>query len=195
MKKIDFFDSFNSQEPARGDLLISEPFLPDPNFERSVVMLCEHDENGSFGFVLNHLSTLKLEEVIEDSGEFNGDLFVGGPVQQDTLHIIHRCPDLIDGGQKINEGIYWGGDFEKLIYLLNTKQVSENDVRFFIGYSGWSEGQLLEEMGAKSWIVYKDPTSEEIFDQDANDLWRNILKDMGGKFKMFANYPTDPRLN
>ena len=192
---MEHFDKFSTPEPVRGDLLISEPFLPDSNFERSVILLCEHDENGSFGFVLNHFSTLKLEEVIEESGGLSDVLFVGGPVQQETIHIIHRCDDKVDGSQKIGEGIYWGGDFEELLFQLNTKQINQNDVRFFLGYSGWSKGQLMNEIEAKSWIVYKEPTSDQIFDLDANNLWRTILNEMGGKFKIFANYPSDPRMN
>jgi len=190
-----YFDNFSAHEPSKGDLLISEPFLPDSNFERSVILLCEHDENGSFGFVLNDLSALKLEEVIEDGAGLIDELFVGGPVQQDTLHIIHRCGDKIQGSQKVNDNIFWGGDFEELIFQLNTKQINQSDVRFFLGYSGWSSGQLMDEINAKSWIVYKQPTSHQIFDLDASSLWRIILKEMGGKFKMFASYPSDPRMN
>jgi len=193
---MEHFDKFTSLEPERGDLLISEPFLPDSNFERSVILLCEHDENGSFGFVLNHLSTLKLEEVVEEcNDDLSNVLYVGGPVQQETLHIIHRCQDKIDGSQKVGEGIYWGGDFEELLLQVSTKQVNANDVRFFLGYSGWSPGQLMDEIEAKSWIVYKEPSPEQIFDLEANNLWRIILNEMGGKFKMFANYPSDPRMN
>ena len=190
---MEYFDSFKAEFPEKGDLLISEPFLPDPNFERSVILMCEHDGNGSFGFVLNHLSTLKFEEVISEAGEFTDDLFVGGPVQQDTVHMIHRCPELIENSQSVSEGIWWGGDFEKTLFLLNTKQISKSDIKFFIGYSGWSEDQLKEEIEAKSWIVYNGPTPEQVFDFDPNVLWRRILNDKGGKFRIFLNYPEDPR--
>ena len=191
----EYFDYFKAEFPEKGDLIISEPFLPDPNFERSVILICEHDTNGSFGFVLNQMSTLKFDEVIEDTGGFSDDLFVGGPVQQDTIHMIHRCPDLIEESQPVSDNIWWGGDFEKTLFLLNTQQINKSDVKFFIGYSGWSEGQLHEEIEAKSWIVYRNPTAEQVFDLDANVLWRSVLTDKGGKFKMFSNYPTDPRMN
>lgn len=192
---MDNFDSFVPEKPEKGDLLISEPFLPDPNFERSVILLCEHDENGTFGFVLNQLSTLKFDEVIEESGGFADELFVGGPVQQDTIHLIHRCPELIENSKNVNDEIYWGGDFDKIIFLLNTNQISKSDVKFFIGYSGWSPGQLMSEIEAKSWIVHKNPTAQQVFDSDANVLWRKVLNEMGGKFKTFSNYPSDPRMN
>ena len=192
---MEHFDSFTPVYPEKGDLLISEPFLPDPNFERSVILMCEHDDNGSFGFVLNQKSTLKFEEVIEESGGYEDDLYIGGPVQQDTIHMIHRCPELAESSKEVVEGIYWGGDFEKILFLLNTNQITKSDVKFFIGYSGWSEGQLSDEIDAKSWIVYKNPTCEQVFDLDPNLVWKSVLNDMGGRFRMFANYPSDPRLN
>ncbi|MFY0654732.1 MAG: YqgE/AlgH family protein [Cyclobacteriaceae bacterium] len=192
---MDYFNAKTRYEPKRGDLLISEPFLPDPNFERTVILLCEHDENGSFGFVLNKQSTVDFGEVIEDASDFNEKLFIGGPVQQDTLHFIHRAENVMGSGKEIVDGIFWGGDFEKLMELIQYKQINVNDFRFFLGYSGWSEGQLNEELKAKSWIVYPQPTPDKIFDLSPEALWKEALKELGGKFKMFSNYPVDPRMN
>ena len=192
---MDYFSAKTDFKPERGDLLISEPFLPDPNFERTVILLCEHDEQGSFGFVLNKLSEVEFQEVIEGGSGFDEKLFIGGPVQQDTLHFVHRAKDELGSGKEIVNGVFWGGDFEKLMLLINTKQLSVEDYKFFLGYSGWSEGQLDEEMKAKSWIVYKQPSASKIFDLDPDVLWKEALKELGGKFKMFSNYPLDPRLN
>lgn len=192
---IDFFSSDEFIEPERGDLLISEPYLPDPNFERTVVLICEHDKNGTVGFVLNKAATVQLGDVIDELRNANADLYVGGPVQQDTLHFLHRNQDLQDRANLISENIYWGGDFEKLSTLADTGQLTKKDLRFFIGYSGWSEGQLLDELKEKSWIVYKNPSSSLIFDTPASDLWKHVLSEMGGKFKLISNYPVDPRLN
>jgi len=192
---MDYFYTNKNFNPERGDLLISEPFLPDPNFERTVILLCEHDENGTFGFVINKLTDYVFEEVIEVNENFEEKIFLGGPVQQDTLHFIHRSPELFDSGKEIIDGIYWGGEFDKLLSLINTKQIKKNDFRFFLGYSGWSEGQLEEELKAKSWIVCKNTSSEKIFDLSPDELWKQALAEMGGKFKMFANYPVNPNLN
>ena len=108
---LDF--SYNNKEikVERGDLLISEPFLPDPNFSRTVVLMCEHGEAGSFGFVLNKPSLIKGSDVLEDAESFDATLYVGGPVQQDTLHFIHRRSDLIEGGEEIVKDLQWGGQF------------------------------------------------------------------------------------
>ncbi|WP_026997806.1 YqgE/AlgH family protein [Flectobacillus major] len=178
-----------------GNLLISEPFLGDPNFERSVVLICEHDNlHGSFGLVLNQESNLLLADVLDDNIYPDIPLYVGGPVQQNTLHYVHRRPDLIDGGQELVKGLIWGGNFKQVKVLLNNGVLSPNDIRCFIGYSGWSGGQLDGELKQDSWIV-SPATSELIFDTPIQDFWRNILKKMGGDFKVMANYPTDPRLN
>jgi putative transcriptional regulator len=178
---------------GRGKLLIAEPFLGDPNFERSVVLLCEHNEQGSFGLVLNQTSNLHLDDVMENMyGEF--PLYIGGPVEQNTLHFIHRLGNQIDKSVDIGNGIYWSGDFEEVKTLINIGKISENDIRLFIGYSGWSAGQLADEMNRNSWIV-SETDAHFIFDTPANQFWRAILKSMGGEYKVLSNYPTDPRLN
>lgn len=192
---IDFFSSDEFIEPKRGDLLISEPYLPDPNFERTVVLICEHDENGTVGFVLNKPATIGLGEAVEDLSHVDADLFVGGPVQQDTLHFLHRSEFLKNKANLVSDQIYWGGDFEKLSSLSNTGQIDSKDIRFFIGYSGWSEGQLNSELKEKSWIVFQNASSPLIFDTPSENLWKHVLQQMGGKFKLISNYPADPRLN
>ena len=181
--------------PKKGDLLISEPFLPDPNFERTVILLCEHNDEGSFGFVLNKLSMLKFSDVIQEVGEFQKPLYVGGPVQQDTLHFVHRVGNTLEGSVPVNDELYWGGNFEQVKVMINSDSIKEYDYKFFIGYSGWGEGQLMDEINAKSWIVCPSANANQVFDTDPSNLWREILKSMGGKYKVFSNYPTDPRLN
>lgn len=174
--------------------MVSEPYLPDPNFERTLVLLCEHNEEGSFGFVLNKLSTTTVNDVIEEARNVDGVLYIGGPVQQDTLHFVHRYGALEDSVE-IHDGIYWGGNFERLIFLMETKQVNANDVKFFLGYSGWSPGQLDEELKADSWIVSDQVTEELIFGTNPEVMWQKALKNMGGRFSVYSNYPVDPRLN
>ena len=190
-----YFHQSVSITPRRGDLLISEPFLPDPNFERTVVLICENNEDGSIGFILNNPSLVSLGDVFEEFTDFEKKLMVGGPVQQDSMHFLHRSLDTVDGGTEIGQGIYWGGNFEQLKILMHQDSVNPDDVLYFLGYSGWAPGQLDEELKENSWIVSPDATANQVFDLDPELLWREVLKDMGGKFRMFSNYPTDPRLN
>lgn len=181
-------------EISKGKLLIAEPFLGDPNFERAVVLLCEHNEQGSFGLVLNQLSNLGLSDALE--GVYNADmqLFVGGPVEYNTLHFIHRLGDLIPESVSLGHGIYWSGDFETVKSLINIGQIEEQNIRFFLGYSGWGAGQLQSELQKNSWIV-RDANAELIFDSSVEQFWRKVLREMGGEYKVISNYPIDPRLN
>lgn len=191
---MEFFKYRNKIKPEKGRLLISEPFLPDPNFERTVVLLCEHNDEGSFGFVLNKPSILKVSEVMEDLTDLENLVYVGGPVQQDTLHFIHRNATL-ENAVEIVERIYWGGAFENLMLLLETHQVNSKDIRFFLGYSGWGPGQLDAELDQDSWIVCDYVTDQLLFDTGPDVMWRKALENMGGRFSMYSNYPVDPRLN
>lgn len=192
---MDFTFYDKNAVPEKGDLLISEPFLPDPNFQRTVVLLCEHGEDGSFGFVLNKPSLLKGSDVLDEAAFFEDVLYLGGPVQQNTLHFIHRQIPGLDGGATIGDGLQWGGDFEQLLLMMEAGKLNSGDLKFFLGYSGWSEGQLEEELEQNTWIIYKSATAEDIFDTQPDVLWRECLKKMGGKYKILSNYPTDPRLN
>ncbi len=185
--------NFNASSIANGRLLIAEPFMGDTNFERSVVLICEHTAQGTFGLVLNQTTDLHLSDVIEDITP-DLPLFMGGPVQQNTLHFIHRRPDLIDDSIKIMDGLYWSGDFEEIKRAVNLGTLTERDARFFIGYSGWSEGQLADELVQKAWIV-SHVNADFLFDTPTKEFWRGVLKRMGGEYKSIAHYPVDPRLN
>jgi putative transcriptional regulator len=191
---MDFFKYRNRIPPEKGRLLISEPFLPDPNFVRSVVLLCEHNAEGSFGFILNRLAEVKASEILEELSRFEHPVFIGGPVQQDTLHFIHRHPE-ITGGEVVADGIYWGGSFEQVTFLADTGQLKPDDIRFFLGYSGWGPGQLEEELEQDTWIVCDYVTEDLLFATQPEEMWRKALKNMGGKYSVFANYPVDPSLN
>lgn len=175
-------------------MLISEPFLPDPNFERTVVLLCEHNEEGSFGFVINKPSILKIAEVMEEASHLDDIVFVGGPVQQDTLHFLHRNTS-ITNAVKIQDDIYWGGDFQSLMTQLNTSVIKSADIRFYLGYSGWGQGQLESELQEDSWIVCDFVDDALLFDTDPTVIWKKALDNMGGRFSVYSNYPVDPRLN
>jgi putative transcriptional regulator len=179
---------------SKGNLLISDPFLKDPNFLRSVIFLCEHQEEGTVGFIINKLHDEPLENYIEASANLSFPLYYGGPVATNTLHFIHRCPNLISEGLEITDGIFWGGDFENILTLLNANALKTNEIKFFIGYSGWSEGQLEAEIETKSWIT-RQATNELIFDTTAEQIWKNALKEMDGEYKQMIHYPLDPQLN
>lgn len=181
-------------EPAPGVLLIADPFLKDPNFLRTVVFLCEHKDEGSFGFVLNRQYENTLDELIPDLEGHKIPVYYGGPVQLDSLHFLHQYPDLIPGGQEVIKGVYWGGDFEALVNLIKSNEFDKNKIRFYIGYSGWSEGQLDGEMKEKTWLTVK-ASRKLVFHKDYQEIWKDSLKHLGGDYEIMVNFPIDPQLN
>ncbi|MBC7381734.1 MAG: YqgE/AlgH family protein [Bacteroidia bacterium] len=176
--------------PQRGQLLISEPFLADPNFRRSVILLCEHEEEGSVGFILNRLLTLTTDEVIPGLLTINFPVFYGGPVEQNTLHFIHKANDLIEEAMPVSNGIFWGGNIEAINELLLQDKVKPEDFKFFIGYSGWGEGQLNIEIAQKSWWA-TPAESEIVFTDDLEEMWSRVVKNLGSDFAYLANSPKD----
>jgi putative transcriptional regulator len=179
---------------SAGEILIADPFLRDPNFMRTVVFICEHQDSGSFGFVLNKKYDQDLGDLISDLEGNTFPVYYGGPVQLDTVHFLHQRPELIPGGLEVTDGIYWGGDFSDVAELIKTNSLREIDIRFFIGYSGWSEGQLDEEMKTKSWITGKG-TRPLIFTKNIDNTWKEALRQLGGEYEQMVNYPIDPQLN
>ena len=182
-----------------GSLLISQPFLGDPNFERTVVLLCRYAaDEGTFGLVLNREANLRLGDVLALPG---GDaspaaampLGLGGPVQPDTLHYLHRRADL-PHAVALGQDVYWGGDFGVLLDLVLQGEVGPDEVRLYVGYSGWSTGQLAAEVKENVWIVHPNAAGK-VFTLNNDAFWRDILREKGGRFRMLSNYPTDPRLN
>jgi len=185
-----------NQVPQAGNLLLSEPFLQDDNFSRSVILLCEHGEaTGSVGFVLSKPAILNLGDLISELDFLDVDVFVGGPVEQNTLHFIYFGVQQLEESKSLGNGIWWGGDFPTLVQLLNSGKLLLDKVRFFIGYSGWSPGQLASELLEPSWIVSSDSLSQELLKNSPDQLWRTLMKSMGGEFEIQSNYPIDPRLN
>lgn len=180
--------------PAQGTLLIADPFLKDPNFSRTVVILCEYKEEGTIGFVVNRLAGQTLDELIPELTFEKIPVHYGGPVQLDTIHFLHQSPELIEDGVEIIKGIYWGGNFEKAIQLINEGKLAHDQIRFFIGYSGWSKQQLEAELNEKSWILSRASTGL-IFKLDEDFIWKESLRKLGDNFAIMANFPLDPSLN
>ena len=179
----------------QGNLLVADPFLKDPNFLRSVVYMCAHNEEGSFGFVLNQLLDITLDELMEDLTGCQIPLFQGGPVQPETLHYVHRCPEKIPDSTLISNGIYHGGDFEVIKSLLSENQINQKDIRFFLGYSGWTSGQLTNEIeDHKSWLI-SPGTQQLVFHKDPKQIWAGAIRQLGSEYEPVVHYPIDPQLN
>ncbi len=171
-----------------GDVLLSEPFMLDSNFKRSAVLLVDHHPEGSMGFILNKKLDMRVDELVADFPEFDAPVYFGGPVQTDTIHYVHNIGDLLEESHPISDGIWWGGDFEKLKFLITSELVLPENIRFFVGYSGWSDGQLEEEMNLKSWVVAgMDPNY--LFKSKPNKLWEQIMSNKGDTYTVIATLP------
>ncbi|MBT8280500.1 MAG: YqgE/AlgH family protein [Muriicola sp.] len=184
-----------SLKPKKGKLLIAEPSLTgDVSFNRSVVLIAEHNEEGSVGFILNKPLDYDISELINEI-MVPFPVFNGGPVEQDNLYFIHKVPHLINDSVEISDGIYWGGDFDTTISLINTGEITPKDIRFFLGYSGWSSLQLDQELVSKSWIVVRNHYESEIIEKSAISFWKEKMMELGGDYLLWSNAPENPSLN
>lgn len=184
----------NKLSVKKNRLLFAEPFMDDPYFKRSVVLLTEHNPKGAFGFILNKPLEVKLNEVLKDFPKFNAPVFMGGPVQTDTLFFIHTQGDIIPESIKISNQLWWSGNFEKLRELIIDQQIFPNEIKFFIGYSGWDYEQLNKEVKDESWLISKNNINS-IEKLNDDDLWHKSLNKMGGKHAVLSNFPENPSLN
>jgi len=184
----------NNIKPAKGRILISEPFLLDYFFKRSVVLLAEHNEEGSFGVIINKPVQAKFNEIVKDFPDLDTQLYLGGPVQSDSLFFIHTMGEVIPESMEIIEGLYWGGDIEAVREMITLNKLDENNIRFYIGYSGWAPQQLNDELKRNSWVVSNIDT-EQLLNTMPNALWKRSLMRLGGDYAYWPNFPDDPASN
>lgn len=186
----------NNLLPAQGSILISEPFLQDAYFQRSVVLLVEHNTQGSMGFVLNKKTDLIVNTFFPELEEYPEiPIYLGGPVSANRLFFIHSLGDLIvPDSVKIKDRLYFDGDFEALKRYIQNGHSIEEKVKFFLGYSGWTEGQLGNEINKNSWVV-SHAAKENVLLADGESFWKNSLEQLGSNYEAWTKYPKDPYLN
>jgi putative transcriptional regulator len=180
--------------PEKGKILISEPFLPDTFFNRSIIYLTDHTPKGSVGFILNKKINLKISSAVTGFEGWDEDLNMGGPVAPDTLHYLHKLGDLIPDSVQIEDNIYWGGDIDSIRKLIKKGKIINSQIRFFLGYSGWSAGQLERELKENSWVIAKVKT-DIIMNNRGDDTWKRVLRSMKNKYRMWADFPDSPEMN
>lgn len=178
----------------QGNILIAQPFLQDGYFKRSVIYLCEHNENGSLGFVLNRPQGLLLRDVFPHIKNGNYPVFEGGPVSTNQLYYIHTLGEKLSDSLLIRNGVYWGGNFFELAHLIEHGKIQAKQIRFFVGYSGWEGQQLEEELSGNTWFLNKTNYDELIQTRPA-DMWGQELNKLNPGFKAFSDFAHDPSLN
>ncbi len=181
-------------KPKKGRILISEPFLGDQYFKRSVVFLTEHNKEGSVGFVLNKPVNVEMKEVVKDFPDVNSPVSMGGPVGTDSVHYIHTLGEMIPESVPVYKDIYWGGDFTTVKDLLASGLISNDKIRFFVGYSGWAPKQLANEISVNSWVI-ADMDTDRIMGIRSESIWQEALSKLGSKYKLWTSFPENPDMN
>jgi len=182
-------------KPEKGNLLIAEPsIIGDLSFNRAVILLADHNALGSVGFILNKPLEYNLKDLV-DGTESDFTIYNGGPVEQDNLYFIHKSPELIPNSIEISNGIFWGGDFNVVLNLINNNKISQNDIRFFLGYSGWDEQQLDNELQSNAWLVSENVYSNNIISKSCTSFWREKMIELGGDYSIWSNAPENPSYN
>lgn len=186
--------ALNEIKPNKGRILVSEPSIAESFFSRAVVIIAEHNREGTVGFILNKAVDLKVSEAVNDLEDIDLPLYLGGPVSRDNLFYLHTLGDKIEGSREIMKGLYWGGDFATIKDLILEGKIDQNQIKFFIGYAGWEPGQLEKEIEENSWVVA--PTvKEEAMDANIDDLWKKVLRGMGKELALLSFFPENPNLN
>jgi putative transcriptional regulator len=180
---------------TKGTVLLAQPFMEDSNFGRAAVLITDHHETeGTVGFILNKRLNTKINTLIDDFPEIDAEVYVGGPVAHDTLHYIHDRGDILDNSIPVIDGVYWGGDYEKLKFLIESKLIESHNVKFFLGYSGWSAGQLDDELEYGSWMITQ-MDANYAFKKRSGELWKMITRNKGGHYTVIAEMPKSNLLN
>lgn len=184
-----------TEKLKKGHLLIAEPsIIGDVSFNRSVILLADHNIDGSVGFIINKPLKYTINDLVPDV-EATFKIYNGGPVEQDNLYFIHNIPELITNSIEISSGIFWGGDFELTKTLINNGRIKKDNIRFFLGYTGWDAHQLETEMQSHSWIISENLYENKIIGKSTTDFWKEKILELGGDYAIWSNAPENPLLN
>ena len=181
--------------PKKGNLLIAEPtIIGDISFNRSIILLADHSAEGSIGFILNKPLDYTIKDLVpEVQADFK--IYNGGPVEQDNLYFIHKIPHLIPNSIEISLGIYWGGDFNNVAELIAKEIINENDIKFFLGYSGWDANQLENELKSNSWLITENIYKNSIIEKNYETFWKEKMLEFGDEYSIWSNAPENPNYN
>ena len=194
---MEFPEDFKNKQYGKGSLLIANPVLPDPNFSRTVILLCNHNDQGSFGLVINRSTQLKAPDLFSDIDilrSYNAKIYMGGPVSQSMVFYLYRSSRNVIDLDEICSGVYLGSNLETLESLYLDIKNPEENIRFYLGYSGWSGGQLDGEMEQNSWLIQN--ANEQLVFLDSEELiWLKAVNSLGEKYQYLTKAPVNPQWN
>ena len=184
----------NTLNIATGNVLISEPFMNDFHFRRSVILIIDNNEEGSLGVIFNKRLTIPFNEIVQGFPEFNADVYLGGPVETDRIFFIHTVGEMIPDSHLISNGLYWSGNINVLKAMIKMDLIKPHEVRFYVGYAGWDSGQLRNELKANTWLVGKF-SSKQLLTTIPGKMWKNFVKQMGKRYMLWDKFPVNPSEN
>ena len=184
----------NTLNIATGNVLISEPFMNDFHFRRSVILIIDNNEEGSLGVIFNKRLTIPFNEIVQGFPEFKADVYLGGPVETDRIFFIHTIGEMIPDSYKISDGLYWSGNVNALKAMIKMDLIKPHEVRFYVGYAGWDSGQLRNELKANTWLVGKF-SSKQLLTTIPGKMWKNFVKQMGKRYMLWDKFPVNPSEN
>ena len=184
----------NTLNPVIGDVLISEPFMNDFYFRRSVILLIDHNEEGSLGVIFNKRLTILFNEIVQGFPEFNADVYLGGPVETDRIFFIHTVGEMIPDSHLISNGLYWSGNISVLKSMIKMDLIKPHEVRFYVGYAGWDGGQLRNELKANTWVVGRF-TAKQLLRTMPGKMWSDFVKQIGKRYALWDKFPVNPSEN
>ena len=184
----------NTLKVSIGDVLISEPFLNDFYFRRSAILIVDHNEEGSFGVIINKRLNIPFNDIIMGFPKFDADVYLGGPVDTDRVFFIHTIGEMIPDSHKIMSGLSWSGNINALKAMIKNDLIKSHEVRFYVGYAGWEGGQIRKELQANTWVVGKFGT-KELLHTSPNKMWSDFVNRLGNKYILWNKFPLNPSDN
>lgn len=195
---IDIFNLLDSQpQPSRGNVLLAKPTVDDACFKRSVILLVDHDRNGSMGVIVNRLTDFTLADVLDGPEYFEEiPLYMGGPVGLNQMFFLHTLgPEIIPNCLQVAKGLYFGGDYEAVKRYVACGEPIEGKMKFIVGYSGWESGQLADEIARHDWVIQKRIDCQLLMNEQEEEMWKAAVESFGEKYRVWNLWPTEPSQN
>jgi putative transcriptional regulator len=185
------------EEITTGTFLVASPLLQDPNFVRTVVLMCEHSDEGSWGLVVNRRTDLTYGELLDDlpfPAASEGAVFWGGPCEPSRMQVLHRLRRELPHEMEICREIRLGIDADTFRDVVAHSLLPGEALHAYVGHAGWGAGQLAAELELGSWITCS-AEPDIVFDTPPDEIWDSVLKSLGSPYSRLTSMPVDPRVN
>ena len=181
----------NQKKIKKGTFLVSQPMISDKRFEKTIILITESNKDEILGFVINKKTNIRVSNLTQGLKNRTDSCYYGGPVQVDNLFYFHQKGSIINNSKKIFNNIYFGGDFNQIKEYIKCGIINKKEIKFFLGYCGWEEKQLENELKEKSWVVINKKM--DFFNYTLN--WEKSLIEFDEEYKIWINAKDNFHLN